>query len=149
MSLFSYFQRFTAMASTFISDPTFCCFSFFCSTGNVWWMVESRPQAAEPWNDDFNYVAVISCVFSLFKLFFPFFLSFCFLFAAFSLSFASWSVFLRSESEKTRFTLRNESTAYIRWMLLLFFLNYFNRAVYIVEQTHKKGQLDVICYLFF
>lgn len=35
-------------------------------------MVESRPQAAEPWNDDFNYVAVISCVFSLFKLFFPF-----------------------------------------------------------------------------
>jgi hypothetical protein len=41
MSLFSYFQRFTAMASTFISDPTFF-FGFF--------PFSSQPEMFDGWS---------------------------------------------------------------------------------------------------
>jgi hypothetical protein len=42
MSLFSYFQRFTAMASTFISDPTFCYIFLF--------PFSSQPEMFDGWS---------------------------------------------------------------------------------------------------
>ncbi len=149
MSLFSYFQRFTAMASTFISDPTFCYFPFPFFLLNRKCLMDGREPTASSRAVERRFQLCcgnLLCFLSIATIF-PFFFLFVF---CLRLSLSALQVvlfFFRSESRKN--TIAPERIHRIHSVDASFiFLNYFNRAVCVVEHTKIVGQLDVICYLF-